>query len=123
MSETAKQITLYGIRNCDSVKKARTWLDGRGVAYAFHDYKVAGIDRSQLTQWCSELGWERVLNRAGTTFRKLAEADKAGLDEAEAIRLMLEQPSLIKRPVLDLGKRRLIGFKPEDYGQAEELAR
>ena len=123
MSETAKQITLYGIRNCDTVKKARTWLDGRGVAYAFHDYKVAGIDRSQLTQWCSELGWERVLNRAGTTFRKLAEADKAGLDEAEAIRLMLEQPSLIKRPVLDLGKRRLIGFKPEDYGQAEELAR
>jgi arsenate reductase len=123
MSETAKQITLYGIRNCDSVKKARTWLDGRGVAYAFHDYKVAGIDRSQLTQWCSELGWERVMNRAGTTFRKLAEADKAGLDEAEAIRLMLEQPSLIKRPVLDLGKRRLIGFKPEDYGQAEELAR
>jgi arsenate reductase len=123
MSETAKQITLYGIRNCDSVKKARTWLDGRGVAYAFHDYKVAGINRSRLTQWCSELGWERVLNRAGTTFRKLAEADKAGLDEDEAIRLMLEQPSLIKRPVLDLGKRRLIGFKPEDYGQAEELAR
>ena len=122
MSETAKQITLYGIRNCDTVKKARAWLDGRGVAYAFHDYKVAGIDRSQLTQWCSELGWERVLNRAGTTFRKLAEADKAGLDEAEALRLMLEQPSLIKRPVLDLGKRRLIGFKQEDYGQAEELA-
>ena len=123
MTEPAKQITLYGIRNCDTVKKARAWLDGRGVGYAFHDYKVAGIDRSRLTQWCSELGWEGVLNRAGTTFRKLSEADKAGLDEAEAIRLMLAQPSLIKRPVLDLGKRRLIGFKPEDYGQAEELAR
>lgn len=122
MPEPAKQITLYGIRNCDTVKKARAWLDGRGVAYAFHDYKVAGIDRTRLTQWCSELGWERVMNRAGTTFRKLAEIDKAGLDEARAIRLMLEQPSLIKRPVLDLGKRRLIGFKPEDYGQAAELA-
>ena len=123
MPEPALQITLYGIRNCDTVKKARAWLDKQGVAYAFHDYKLAGIERPRLEQWCKELGWERVLNRAGTTFRKLSDTDKAGLDAAQAIRLMLEQPSLIKRPVLDLGKRRLIGFKPEEYGQAKELAR
>lgn len=117
------QITLYGIRNCDTVKKARAWLDGRCIAYAFHDYKTAGIEQSRLEQWCAELGWERVLNRAGTTFRKLSDADKAGLDEARAIRLMMEQPSLIKRPLLDLGKRRMIGFKPEEYGRVTELAR
>jgi arsenate reductase len=123
MPETATPITLYGIRNCDTVKKARAWLDRQGVAYAFHDYKVAGIERTQLEQWCAELGWERVLNSAGTTFRKLAESDRKGLDEARAIRLMLEQPTLIKRPMLDLGKSRLIGFKPEEYRRAEELKR
>ena len=117
------QITLYGIRNCDTVKKARAWLDGQGVSYVFHDYKVAGIERPRLEQWCAELGWERVLNRAGTTFRKLPDADKAALDGTCAVRLMLDQPSLIKRPLLDLGKRRLIGFKPEEYDRAAELKR
>ena len=110
--------TLYGIKNCDTMKKARAWLDGHGVAYVFQDYKLAGIDRAQLEGWCRELGWETVLNRAGTTFRKLADAEKVGLDEARAVALMLAQPSMIKRPVLDLGDRRLVGFKPELYEAA-----
>jgi arsenate reductase len=110
--------TLYGIKNCDTVKKARAWLDGQGIAYTFHDYKTAGIDRERLLQWCGEHGWETVLNRAGTTFRQLPEADKAGLDEARAIALMLAQPSMIKRPVLDLGGRTLVGFKPDHYSAA-----
>lgn len=121
MPQPAMQITLYGIRNCDTVKKARAWLDGQGLAYDFHDYKIAGIEKSQLELWCAEFGWERVLNRAGTTFRKLPDTEKTGLNEARAIRLMLDQPAMIKRPVLDLGKRRLIGFKSEEYGQAPEL--
>ena len=111
-------ITLYGIPNCDTVKKARTWLDGAGVDYAFHDYKKAGIDEARLRGWCAELGWETLLNRAGTTFRKLPDADKAGLDADKAVALMLAQPSMIKRPVLDLGDRRVVGFKPDLYGEA-----
>jgi arsenate reductase len=107
--------TLYGIPNCDTVKKARNWLDQHGVAYAFHDYKKAGIDRARLEGWVAEHGWETVLNRAGTTFRALADADKAGLDADEAVALMLAQPSMIKRPVLDLGGRTLVGFKPDIY--------
>ena len=110
-------ITLYGIRNCDTMKKARTWLDDRGVAYAFHDYKNAGIDGARLAGWAGKVGWETLLNRAGTTFRKLPEADKAGIDEARALALMEAQPSLIKRPVLERGERILVGFKPEIYGE------
>lgn len=109
------QPVLYGIPNCDTVKKARDWLDAAGVAYVFHDYKKAGIDRSRLSAWVQEHGWETVLNRAGTTFRKLPETDRAGLDAARAIDLMLAQPSMIKRPVLDLGNRRLVGFRPEAW--------
>lgn len=101
---------LYGIRNCDTVRKARAWLDARGLAYEFHDYKTAGIDETRLRGWSVELGWEKLLNRAGTTFRKLPEADKTGLDEDKAIALMEAQPSMIRRPVLDLGDRRLLGF-------------
>ncbi len=112
-------ITLYGIKNCDTVKKARSWLEKKGVAYVFHDYKTAGIDAGRLRAWAGEVGWEILLNRAGTTFRKLPESAKANLTEAKAIALMLEQPSMIKRPVLDLGKRRVVGFKPELY--AKEL--
>jgi arsenate reductase len=110
--------TLYGIPNCDTVKKARVWMDQRGVAYAFHDYKKAGVDRAKLEQWVDEHGWETVLNRAGATFRKLPEADRSDLDREKAVALMLEQPSMIKRPVLDLGDRRLVGFKPEVYAAA-----
>ncbi len=109
------QLVLYGIHNCDTVKKARAWLDSHGVRYEFHDYKLAGIERRRLESWCGELGWERLLNRAGTSFRKLPEQDKADLDEGKAIKLMLANPSLIKRPVLDLGSRRLVGFKPGVY--------
>ena len=108
-------ITMYGIRNCDTVKKARAWLDARGVAYRFHDYKTAGIDAARLRAWAAELGWEKLLNRAGTTFRKLPDADKEGLDEDKAIALMLAQPSMVKRPVLDLGGRRLLGFSAAAY--------
>ena len=103
-------LTMYGIRNCDTIKKARAWLEARGVAYHFHDYKLAGIDEARLRGWVAELGWERVLNRAGTTFRKLPEADREGLDADKAVALMLAQPSMIRRPVLDLGGRRLVGF-------------
>ena len=111
-------ITLYGIKTCDTMKKARTWLDEHGVSYAFHDYKVSAIDAASLQKWCDEHGWDKVLNRAGTTFRKLDEADKQDLGQAKAIALMLAQPSMIKRPVLDLGERTLLGFKPELYAQA-----
>lgn len=106
---------LYGIKNCDTMKKARTWLEGHGVAYEFHDYKVAGVDADNLKRWVKALGWEVLLNRAGTTFRKLPDADKERLTEAKAIKLMLAQPSMIKRPVLEKGKTLLVGFKPEAY--------
>jgi arsenate reductase (glutaredoxin) len=108
-------MTLYGIKNCDTMKKARTWLDDRKVAYTFHDYKAEGIDRAHLERWCRELGWEIVLNRAGTTFRNLPDADKKDLNERKAIALMLAQPSMIKRPVLDKGGKLVVGFKPEVY--------
>ena len=111
-------ITIYGIKNCDTMKKARGWLDARGAQYTFHDYKTAGIDQSRLDEWCRKLGWEVLLNRAGTTFRKLPERSKQDLDEKRAMALMLAQPSLIKRPVLDIGGRLLVGFKPEHYEQA-----
>ncbi|MGY8831551.1 MAG: ArsC family reductase [Pseudomonadales bacterium] len=107
--------TLFGIKACDTMKKARTWLDEHGVSYAFHDYKAGGIDRGNLEKWCNEHGWETILNRAGTTFRKLDEAQKSGLDQHKAIELMLAQPSMIKRPVLDLGNKTLVGFKADRY--------
>lgn len=113
----SKSITIYGIKNCDTMKKARAWLDDHGVAYAFHDYKTAGIDKGRLKAWSDEVGWETLLNRAGTTFKKLPDADKEGLTENKALALMLAQPSMIKRPVLDLGKKRVVGFKPDVYAK------
>lgn len=110
-----KAVTIYGIKNCETMKKARAWLETRGVAYVFHDYKAEGIERGTLEGWARELGWEVLLNRAGTTFRKLPDEDKAGLTHKKAIALMLEQPSLIKRPVLNAGGKLLVGFKPEQY--------
>ena len=110
------RITIYGIKNCDTMKKARVWLEQRDVDYRFHDYKAEGIDLAHLEAWIKAVGWETVLNRAGTTFRKLPEADREGLNEAKAIKLMLDQPSMIKRPVLETGKGApLVGFKPEIY--------
>ena len=106
---------LYGIRNCDTMKKAWTWLDEAGVLYEFHDYKKQGLERDVLQRWVREAGWERLLNRAGTTFRKLPEADRRDLTEAKAVELMLGQPSMIKRPVLEAEGRLLVGFKPEEY--------
>jgi len=111
-------ITIYGIKSCDTMKKARTWLEEHGVSAAFHDYKAVGIDRATLAGWVAEHGWEKILNRAGTTFRKLPETEREGLDEARAIDLMLAQPSMIKRPVLDLGGRTLVGFKLAEYEAA-----
>lgn len=110
--------TMYGIKNCDTIKKARTWLEAYGIAYEFHDYKTAGIDEARLRDWAKELGWDKLLNRAGTTFRKLPEAEREGIDEDKAVALMLAQPSMIKRPVLDIGDRRLLGYKPEAYAAA-----
>src|SRR5690606_6804473 len=109
------KITLYGIKNCDTMKKARAWLDSNGVSYDFHDYKVAGVDRKAVERWADAVGWETLLNRAGTTFRKLPEQQKSNLTRAKAIALMLEQPSMIKRPVLERGKTLLVGFSPEKY--------
>jgi arsenate reductase len=114
----AQAVTIYGIKNCDTMKKARAWLDGHGVAYAFHDYKAAGIERARLERWAHEVGWDTLLNRAGTTFRKLPDKDKDGLSEKKAIALMLDQPSMIKRPVLAVGGKLLVGFKPEAYAKA-----
>jgi Spx/MgsR family transcriptional regulator len=106
-------VILYGIPNCDTVKKARTWLDARDISYAFHDYKKAGIDEARLRGWIAAVGWEPLLNRAGTTFRALPDADKTGLDADKAVALMLAQPSMIKRPVVEHGGGLLVGFKPE----------
>ena len=111
-------ITIYGIKNCDTMKKARAWLEDNDIKHGFHDYKTAGIDRQQLEGWCRRAGWETLLNRAGTTFRKLPDADKADLNEKKAVALMLAQPSMIKRPVLENGKELLVGFKPESYMSA-----
>jgi Spx/MgsR family transcriptional regulator len=109
---------LYGIPNCDTVKKARVWLDAHGIAYTFHDYKKAGADAGKLAAWCDAAGWETVLNRAGTTFKKLPDADKADLSQAKAITLMLAQPSMIKRPVVERSGGLLIGFKPDKWTAA-----
>jgi len=108
-------VTIYGIKACDTMQKAFKWLDARGVAYDFHDYKKAGVTAAQLTQWCRAAGWQTVLNRAGTTFRKLPDADRQDLTEDKAIALMIAQPSMIKRPVLDADSKLEIGFKPERY--------
>jgi len=111
--------TMYGIANCDTVKKSRAWMTENAIAFDFHDYKKAGVDRAMLEQWVGEHGWEVLLNRAGTTFKKLPDAAKTDLDAEKAISLMLAQPSMIKRPVLDLGDgRTLVGFKPEAYAAA-----
>ncbi len=112
--------TIYGIKNCDTMKKARSWLEGHGVAYDFHDYKAVGIDRAHLERWIDEAGWETVLNRAGTTFRKLPDAAREDLNREKAIALMLDQPSMIKRPVLEADDKLLIGFKPEIYERTFE---
>ncbi|MGE0044124.1 MAG: ArsC family reductase [Hyphomonadaceae bacterium] len=114
----AKKITLYGIKNCDTMKKARAWLDAAGVAYAFHDYKSEGVEKAKVEAWVKEAGWEIVFNRAGTTFRNLPEAEKAGLNEKKAVALMVAQPSMIKRPVLEGAGPLLVGFKPDVYEKA-----
>jgi arsenate reductase (glutaredoxin) len=110
-------VTLYGIPNCDMVKKARSWLDAKGVAYAFHDYKKAGIDAVTLNRWADAAGWEPLLNRAGTTFKKLSDADKADVDRVKAIKLMIANPSMIKRPVVEGAGPLLVGFKPDDWAK------
>ncbi|MFD2180560.1 ArsC family reductase [Rhodoplanes azumiensis] len=110
-------VILYGIKACDTMKKARAWLDQHGVAYAFHDYKSHGIDAARLARWAKQVGVERLVNTAGTTFKKLPDADKTDLTEAKAIRLMLAQPSMIKRPVLEIGDAVVVGFSPEIYGK------
>ena len=111
-------VTLYGIPNCDTVKNARAWLDGEGIAHDFHNYKNGGVDRACLEGWVDRLGWEVLLNRAGTTFRKLPDADKVGLDAKRAVDLMCAQPSMIRRPVVEAGDTLLVGFKPAEWEAA-----
>jgi len=112
-------ITIYGIKNCDTMKKARAWLDSHKVVYEFHDYKTSGIDKERLEGWAKKVGWETLLNKAGTTFRKLPDKDKTRITEKKALALMLAQPSMIKRPVLEFGGGKLmVGFKPEEYGKS-----
>ena len=118
MTNELKLLRLYGIKSCGTIRKARAWLDEHDLHYEFHDYKTARIDRTLLTQWCNEHEWKLVLNRAGTTFRKLEDECKSDLDQSKAIGLMLAQPSIIKRPVLDLGDKTLIGFNPDSYSAA-----
>jgi arsenate reductase len=110
-------ITMYGIKNCDTVKKARVWLESHDIAYVFHDYKSSGVERQQLERWCTLHGWDTVLNRAGTTFKKLSDADKANLTGKKAIALMLAQPSMIKRPIVQIGAQSHVGFAPDRYQQ------
>lgn len=111
-------VTLYGIPNCDTIKKARTWLADNAIEYRFHDYRKSGIDAAHLERWSESTGWEPLLNRAGTTFRRLDEADKADIDQAKAIRLMIDQPSMIKRPVVEYPGGILVGFKAEQWARA-----
>lgn len=111
-------LIVYGIPNCDTVKKARTWLDGQGLAYTFHDYKKAGADAAKLASWCQAAGWDKVLNRAGTTFKKLPEADKADLDQQKAVALMAANPSCIKRPIVEHPGGLLVGFKEAEWAAA-----
>jgi arsenate reductase len=108
-------ITIYGIKNCDTMKKARKWLESHKIAHDFHDYKAAGIDETTLEAWVKKVGWQVLINRSGNTFRKLPDADKEGITEKRAVALMLAQPSMIKRPVLDAKGRLTVGFKPEEY--------
>jgi arsenate reductase (glutaredoxin) len=110
-------VTIYGIKACDTMHKARAWLDSQNVNYVFHDYKTQGVDRGLLADWVHQLGWETLLNRSGTTFRKLPDGDKQNMTEAKAIELMLAQPSMIKRPVLDAGGALIVGFKPQVYAE------
>lgn len=112
-----KAVTVYGIKNCDTIKKARTWLDQRKIAYAFHDYRTDGLERGLLLDWMRAVGWQTLLNRASTTFREQPDRDKLALTETKALALMLANPTLIKRPVLDLGGKLLVGFKAEQYEQ------
>ncbi len=112
-------VTVYGIPNCDTVKKARIWLEGRGIGYVFHNYKKQGADAAQIARWVDDAGWEKVLNRAGTTFRKLPEADRNGLDAGKAVRLMTANPSAIRRPIVEYSGGLLVGFKPDEW--VEEL--
>lgn len=110
-------VRIYGIKNCDTMKKAFDWLKASDVAYEFHDYKALGIDAATLETWCAELGFEKVLNKAGTTFKKLPDEDKQNLDQKKAIALMVAQPSMIKRPMINVDGKLMVGFKPDLYSQ------
>ncbi|CAM2941041.1 ArsC family reductase [Moritella viscosa] len=106
---------MYGIKNCDTIKKAKKWLEANELEFTFHDHRVNGLDKAQLINWCETLGWEQVLNKRGTTYRKLTDEQKAGLTEATAIELLIEQPAMIKRPILEVDGQLTLGFKADTY--------
>ncbi|MGE4322535.1 MAG: ArsC family reductase [Sphingobium sp.] len=114
---------MYGIKNCDTVKKARNFLDNERVSYGFHDYKVSGVDEARLRGWVAEHGWATILNRSGTTFRALDAGDKAHIDADKAVLLMMANPSMIKRPILDTGRETIVGFKATTYENALQAAK
>lgn len=114
-ADTAATVTLYGIRNCDTMKKARRWLEENGVVYRFHDYRKDGLEAGLLEAWEKELGWELLLNRRGMLWRKLPQERRDRIDRASALQCMLDNPGIIKRPLLDLGDRRVVGFSADDY--------
>ena len=123
LEEIRLTVKIYGIKNCDTMKKARAWLEGHGIGYDFHDYRVEGLDRRLLERWCDELGWETLLNKSSTTFRALPEADRQNIDRDKAIKLMLAEPTMIKRPVLDADGKLMAGFKAERYEAAIAASR
>ncbi|MCW8334280.1 ArsC family reductase [Vibrio sp. SCSIO 43135] len=108
-------ITMYGIPNCDTIKKAKKWLEAESVSYEFHDYRKQGIDTDMVTQFCQQLGWENVLNKRGTTYRQLTQEQKDSLNEQNAIALLVEQPAMIKRPILLVNNQYHLGFKADQY--------
>jgi len=108
-------ITLYGIKNCDTVKKARNWLDLHGIEYRFHDFREDGLEESAVAAWLAELGWERLVNKRSTSWKALTAQDREAMDEKSALRAIMAQPTLIKRPLLDTGHERFTGFSAANY--------
>ncbi len=117
-----KTLILYGIKNCDSVRKARNWLQQNKIDYQFHDFKTDGLSNTKLKNWVEKTGWETLLNKRGTTFRQLSDTEKQSLNKNNAIKLMLKQPTMVKRPVLEMPNGILVGYDIKNYAQLLKLS-